>query len=202
MCKTKTKWELCVEFHGHECLGLAVGYRQALYALEALGVTRDEDEDLIAIVETDACGVDGIQVLTGCTLGKGNLIYKDAGKMAMTLANRQTGEAIRIIKRADTMPEDEHFQAVRRKITSGTATTEEQAEWTKIQKARVQKFLSLPFGEIFKAGKVEMPVLEKARLFSTVVCSQCQEPFAESKARLVDGKIVCSDCHQEYSRGW
>lgn len=202
MCKPKTKWEICAEFHGHECLGLAIGFRQALYALEALGVAKAGDEELVAVVETDACGVDGIQVLTGCTLGKGNLIYKDTGKMAMTLANRKTGEAIRIIKRQDALPEDEHFHAVRRKIVSGAATEEEKNEWTEIQQGRVRDFLSLPFDELFDVKEVEIPVIEKARLFQTVVCSSCQEPFSERKARLAEGKIICSECYQEYSRGW
>ena len=30
-------WKGCVEFHGHECGGLAVGFRAALYAKELLG---------------------------------------------------------------------------------------------------------------------------------------------------------------------
>lgn len=202
MCRPQTKWEQCLEFHGHECLGLAIGYRQALHALEALETAKDGNEDLLAIVETDACGVDAIQVLTGCTIGKGNLIYQDKGKMALTLANRRTRKAIRIIKRENALPEDEHFHAVRRKITSGAATKEDQAEWAKIQKERVHKFLSLPFAEIFQARWVDFPEIEKARLFPTITCSKCQEPFSEGKARVMDGQIVCSDCFQDYTRGW
>ena len=27
MCMTPNNWERCVEFHGHSCPGLAIGYR-------------------------------------------------------------------------------------------------------------------------------------------------------------------------------
>jgi len=68
-----------VRFHGHLCPGLAIGYRMTRAALAALGAGRAEDEDLVAVVENDACGVDAVQYLSGCTFGKGNLIFRDVG---------------------------------------------------------------------------------------------------------------------------
>ncbi len=44
-----------VSFHGHACPGLAIGYRAAVHALETFHAGRDEDEELVAIVENDAC---------------------------------------------------------------------------------------------------------------------------------------------------
>jgi formylmethanofuran dehydrogenase subunit E len=73
----KTLWERVVDFHGHECIGLASGYRVAEAAMDALGDGRDIDEEMVAVVENDSCAVDAIQVVTGCTLGKGNLIFRD-----------------------------------------------------------------------------------------------------------------------------
>ncbi len=48
----------CVAFHGHVCPGLSMGYRAAKVAMERLKETRAEDEELVAIVETDACSAD------------------------------------------------------------------------------------------------------------------------------------------------
>ena len=62
----------CVEFHGHICPGLAIGFRAARILMGRLNVRKAPDEELLAIVETDACGADAIQVMTGCTFGKGN----------------------------------------------------------------------------------------------------------------------------------
>ncbi|NIT04240.1 formylmethanofuran dehydrogenase, partial [Candidatus Saccharibacteria bacterium] len=42
-----------VEFHGHLCPGLAIGFRVARAALDELG-QRAEDEELVAVVENDS----------------------------------------------------------------------------------------------------------------------------------------------------
>ncbi|WP_353853146.1 FmdE family protein [Dehalobacter restrictus] len=202
MCREKTPWEKCAEFHGHECMGLAIGFRQAFIGLDALGVVRAADEELFAVVENDACGVDAIQVLTGCTLGKGNLIYKDSGKQAVTLANRKSGKAVRILRKRGNKPDDEQYTELKAKISAGTASEQEKIVWGSLQKERIEKFLAAPAAELFTVTEVAMPRIEPARIFQTVVCSQCGEPFAEVKAHLVEGKIICSDCNEAYTRGW
>ena len=88
-------WKRAAAFHGHICIGLTIGYRVAHRALAALREKRAPDEEIIAIVENDACGVDAIQWLLGCTLGKGNLIFRDQGKHAFTIFRRDTGELLR-----------------------------------------------------------------------------------------------------------
>ena len=72
-----------ISFHGHSCPGLAIGYRMSNAALSFLSDSRAKDEEIVAIVENDACGVDALQCLSGCTFGKGNLIFKDYGKNSM-----------------------------------------------------------------------------------------------------------------------
>ena len=52
-----------------------------------------------AIADTDACGVDAVQVLTGCTTGKGNLIIRDWGKQVFTLGRRSDGRMVRVALR-------------------------------------------------------------------------------------------------------
>ena len=41
--KTKT-WSDCAAFHGHECGGLTIGWKAALYAIKLLDIGRAEDE--------------------------------------------------------------------------------------------------------------------------------------------------------------
>ena len=50
-----------IQFHGHLCPGLALGYRVAKAALRELKVNRPQDEELVAIVETDSCAADAVQ---------------------------------------------------------------------------------------------------------------------------------------------
>lgn len=64
------------EFHGHLGPFLVCGLRMGLLALRELGSSGHSD--LRATVETGttpplSCLIDGIQVATGCTLGKGNI---------------------------------------------------------------------------------------------------------------------------------
>ena len=65
-------------------------------ALRELKADRPRDEELVAIVENDSCAVDAIQFITGCTFGKGNLIFRDYGKHVYTFFNRRTGQGVRI----------------------------------------------------------------------------------------------------------
>jgi len=48
----------------------------------------------------DACGVDAVQVIFGCTFGKGNLIYRPRGKQAFSFFNRQNGQKLRVYFKA------------------------------------------------------------------------------------------------------
>ena len=79
---TQTDWERCVAFHGHECGGLTIGYKAAQYAAKLLELKFSADEQVVCIAENDACGVDAIQVMLGCSVGKGNLLFHMTGKQA------------------------------------------------------------------------------------------------------------------------
>jgi formylmethanofuran dehydrogenase subunit E len=62
---------------------------------------RSDDEDLVCIVENDACGVNAIQLVAGCPEGKGNLILHDFGKHAYTFIDRKYNRAIRLVQRPE-----------------------------------------------------------------------------------------------------
>ena len=67
----------CIDFHGHLCPGLSLGYQAATAGMDWRSAHRAEDEEIVAIVETDACGCDAVQVITGYTFEKGNFLYRD-----------------------------------------------------------------------------------------------------------------------------
>ena len=111
-------WEDCAQFHGHKCPGLAIGYRAAVLAMEKLGLSEgSQDEELVCISENDACGVDAIQVITGCTAGKGNLIFHMTGKEAYSFYCRKSGKSIRPVFQRDDiektkMSKEERMQQI------------------------------------------------------------------------------------------
>ena len=80
-----TNWERCVAFHGHECGGLTIGYKAAEYAIQLLNLNFSQDEQVVCIAENDACGIDAIQVMLGCSVGKGNLLFRMRGKQAFNV---------------------------------------------------------------------------------------------------------------------
>jgi formylmethanofuran dehydrogenase subunit E len=190
-----------VAFHGHACPGLALGYRAAEYALQHLRAGRSEDEDLVAIVENDACGVDAIQVVTGCSVGKGNLILHDFGKHAYTFIDRKSNRAIRLVQRPE--PVIQRIDPVASaKMMSGTATPAEQAEFHERQAAVIDRILTMPLDELFIAREVRPEIPVRAKIFTSVQCASCGEMVAEHRARVRNGKFVCMACAGEYGRGW
>lgn len=90
-------WKKCVEFHGHECPGLAIGYRAAVAASEYLEIGKSDDEDIVCITENDACGVDAVQRILSCTIGKGNLYTEEQAKLAFSFFDRNSGKKSKIL---------------------------------------------------------------------------------------------------------
>jgi formylmethanofuran dehydrogenase subunit E len=172
--------------------------------MKRLNADRSADEDLVAIVENDACGVDAVQALAGCSVGKGNLIMRDIGKHAYTFINRKTGTAIRLVQRPEPLTEriDPEAAALRKTVMTGKATPAEEKEFEERQVVIIEKILAIPFGELFIEKEARSEIPERARISGSVQCAICGEMVAEHRARVKNGKIVCMPCAGEYSRGW
>jgi formylmethanofuran dehydrogenase subunit E len=198
MCREKTDWEKSLEFHGHICIGLALGYRAAKAGLESLEARRSPDEEIIVIAETDNCGLDAVQVVTGCTMGKGNLIFRDYGKNAYTFGCRDTGKAVRIIVKPRDTNFPEEFTALRERIRGGKATPEEKEQLRKMQLEVISGILQAPQEELIQVQDVQLDLPEKARIFSSVTCARCGELVMEPRARVRDGQFVCIPCSDYY----
>lgn len=93
---------LAVRLHGHPGPFLALGVRMGLVALHLLG--SPGYRGITAEVETGSapplsCLVDGIQISTGCTTGKGNLVIRSLGQAAATFVAQ--GKKVRIAVRPE-----------------------------------------------------------------------------------------------------
>ena len=114
-----------VQFHGHLCPGLALGYRVAKAALRELKADRPHDEELVAVVENDSCAVDAIQYITGCTFGKGNFVFRDYGKHVYTFFNRRTGQGVRISEDYRGFEGDNRFAELGKRQQAGEDVSRE-----------------------------------------------------------------------------
>ena len=167
-------WQDCVNFHGHECGGLTIGYKASLYAIELLGLEFSTDEQVVCISENDACGVDAIQVMLGCSIGKGNLLFHMRGKQAFTFFSRKNGKSVRLVlkPKPEGMTKEESFSYY--------------------QACRPE--------EMFDVKEATLKLPEAARLFDSYVCECCGEVTGANWIRLVGGKKLCLDCYESYDR--
>jgi formylmethanofuran dehydrogenase subunit E len=162
--------------------------------MRTLGVNRPYDEELVCIAETDACGVDAVQIVTGCTAGKGNLVIRDYGKHAFSFFSRESGRAIRVLVKDSGMPGRSALDDLRKKVFSGTATPEEEARFRGMMAEKTRSLLSVPEGDLLIIRELSEKPPQKARIFVSVVCEECGEPVADARTRVVGGRRVCIPC--------
>jgi formylmethanofuran dehydrogenase subunit E len=193
-------FEKCVAFHGHLCPGIAVGFRAARVLMERLGVRRAGDEELVAIIETDACGADAIQVMTGCTFGKGNFIFKNYGKHAFTLADRKRGRAVRVCLRPGALEADPGHLFLFERVQNDEASPEEISRFRELQRKRVQKVLEADIGFLFKIEEILPDIPPKSSVKESGTCDLCGELTKIDLLRETDGQRACIPCARDKSK--
>ena len=170
-----TNWERCVAFHGHECGGLTIGYKAAEYAIELLGLDFSHDEQVVCIAENDACGIDAIQVMLGCSVGKGNLLFRMRGKQAFNVYNRANGQSVRLVlnpKPSWIIRKEDSFRYY--------------------QESRPE--------DLFTVKETTIPLPEPAQIFDSYRCDHCGEVTGSNWIRLAGDKKLCLDCYREWDR--
>lgn len=167
-------WEKCIAFHGHECGGLAIGYKAALYAIDLLDLKFSSDEQVVCISENDACGVDAIQVILGCSIGKGDLLFHITGKQAFSFYNRTTKKSVRLILK--NKPHD--------------MTREESFKY----------YQSLEPKDMFDTMDTKIELPEQARIFDSYICHSCGETTGANWIHLQGDQKLCVDCYSKYNR--
>lgn len=167
-------WEKVVAFHGHVCGGLMIGYKAALYAMDLLELEFSEDEQVVCIAENDACGVDAIQVILGCSVGKGNLLFHMRGKQAFSFYNRKTGKSVRLVLK----PKPEGM------------TREETFDY----------YQGCTPEDMFDMKETVIALPQQARIFNSYPCECCGERTGANWIRIAGGKKLCLDCYESYDR--
>ncbi len=162
-------WEKAAEFHGHKCPGLAIGYKVSLLALKHLEIKDDiNDEDIVCIAETDACGVDAVQVILKATVGTGAMRIMYTGKQAFNIFNRKNDKKARFV-----LNDMQNFNS---------------------KKERMEYILSADEEKLFTIKEVKMDFPEKAKIFNSYICAECGEKTAENAVSLINGRYVCNSC--------
>lgn len=170
--------QAAVGFHGHLCPGLLIGYRASRAAMDRLGVARAYDEELVCVVENDSCSVDAVQYLSGCTFGKGNLVFKDHGKQVFTFAARgRPGKAVRVSLRDGALP-----------------PPAEGGDEARRREEALQLLLTEPEERLFDVREVDFEIPEMARIHPSLPCEICGEPTMQTRLVEADGRRLCIPC--------
>lgn len=188
----------CVNFHGHLCPGLSLGYKASVFAISVLRGRKSRDEEIVAIVENDSCFVDAVQVITGCTFGKGNLIFRDYGKMVLVLMSRESGRGIRVSLKNPISPPDEGLNVILQK--GAQASEEEKLLIDDYREKKAIEILNSPFEKIFSVMEINLDPPPYARIFRSERCEICSEPVMAKRLVEVDGKRVCIPCSLSQKR--
>jgi formylmethanofuran dehydrogenase subunit E len=185
-----------VSFHGHFCPGLTIGIRASELARRELGEL--PDTRMVCIAETDMCGVDAVQYLTGCTFGKGNLIHRDYGKMAFTFFDRQSGQGFRCLVKTSARGDlEEEMSRLQRKIAFGEASTTEQARCNELRRQMEERLMACDLDEMFEVMEPKEQMPRSARILESLTCEACGEATMESRTRRFAGKTLCQPCFEQ-----
>ncbi len=167
----KQTLDAVIDFHGHHCPGLTIGFRVSELARNLLDI--HTTANTLCVTETDMCAVDAIQFLTGCSFGKGNLVHRDYGKSAFTFFNRDTGKGARILFKDSPAGHDMD------------------------REERMKMLMDADLEDLFEVQDIDAPPVRPARILTSIVCDACGESTMESRIRLFEGKKLCAPCFQK-----
>ena len=198
---SQTELDGVIAFHGHFCPGLAFGIRVGEWAVREFG--RAEDEEIVAVVESDMCAVDAIQYLVGCTFGKGNFIFLDYGKNAYSFFRRSDGKGcLAGVPAARLMTRGGLLLDLREQENLLAADDTEGRD--RIRQLMIERVMQSDFETIFSVGPAQIALPEKARIHKSIPCDACGELTMETRIlcnpEMTGGRNLCVPCSKLFGR--
>lgn len=186
--------------HGHKCPAMPMGLRAGMAALQALGVERAKDGQLVALIEIDSdhcatCYADGIMMATGCTFGKGNIKKLGYGKFAVTLIDRKSKRSVRVVTRNEVIKRNQESEFIKYR-KNGVPASQIAPE---LIDPAVEFILQESDENLFKIEPVKETNLPAGRPhdFNTQICTVCGEITVERYARIKNGQLMCLPCSEK-----
>ena len=190
--------------HGHKCPAMPLGLRAGAAAMNALGVERAKDKQLLAIVELGDdhcahCFADGVQMITGCTFGKGNIRKTHQGKFGLTLVQRATGRSVRVVPRAELQMQTKQtpfFKDYRERGVPASQVPDAVVE------PLIERVMAAPTEQLLKVGaEFHTEVSKTVESFASFVCDHCGDMVVEKYGRVVGDRKVCIPCQEQLLTG-
>lgn len=159
------------KFHGHLSPGVVIGIFMVDMARDILGPCELMD----AMVESNHCIPDAVQIMTPCTYGNGWMRVKDWDKFAITLYDKEKGNGVRVY--LDIEKTRKYPRVYKWYTKQGDDKTEEIV--SEIMEAKTA-ILSFQKVRVRLNPKKSRPVL---------VCPSCGEAFKVS-----NNNVLCMKC--------
>jgi formylmethanofuran dehydrogenase subunit E len=162
-----------------------LGVRSALVGSRLLGLDASRrDKRLLIVVETDGCFADGIEVVSGATVGHRTLRIEDSGKIAATFIDVHSRRSIRIAP-----------QVGLRERAWGYAPGENRHYFAQLRAYQLMPdFELLTYQEVLLLKPVEA-IISQAGL--RVDCQVCGEEVFNQREIWQGGRILCRTCAGE-----
>ncbi len=182
MTDLRTLLHLSSSHHTHLCPRQVLGVRMGMFAGEILDLNLPQTKKrLLAILETDGCFAEGVEIATGCTVGHRTLRVEDYGKIAAVFVDTQTARAIRLAPRLDV-----------RERACLYAPQE-----TRHYFAQLEGYQRMPADELFTIQEVALTTPVESlvsRAGVRVNCALCGEEIINEREIVREGAILCHAC--------
>jgi len=170
--------------HGHICAGQILGVRMSMLGLSLVEINDPKGADrkkIYVFVEIDRCATDAIQSVTGCSLGKRSMRFRDHGVMAATFVNLETKKSVRITALEESRQLSKNY----------CKNIEDKYE------RQLQAYKIMPESELFSVENVSIKIPDEdlpGRPLRRVQCEGCSDWVQDKRDVLQDGKILCKNC--------
>jgi len=171
--------------HDHLCPRQVLGVRMGLLARKTFGLAGGDNpkKRLLAILETDGCFADGVEVATGCTVGHRTLRLEDYGKIAATFVDTHTRRALRMAPAPNLR--ERAFDCIPRE--------------TRHYFAQLRAYQVMPDSELLMLQEVSLNTPMEQILSHPGVrakCELCGEEIINEREVVQDGFTLCLPCAQ------
>lgn len=197
------------EIHGHFCPGSALGVMASVWGLSQLcldSALSDGLEELMAIVEINACFADGVQAVSGCTLGNNALVYRDLGKHAVTFTVRGGDSGVRVRVRPDFQSQisravPEFYPLLEKVIIKRIGGPEAAATFKATARKAAFTLIELPFEQLLISQVTTPQLPDYAPIAASLICPVCGEQVMASKVVSEgEAKGLCYACAKQQTR--
>lgn len=172
----------------------ALGIKMTLAALEKLEIEKPKIKDLFVVSETRHCFMDGIQIVSKATYGCGDCVIKNYGKLALTVLDKKTGNAVRVSVKPDFQKKMTLFSNRIRKLFE----TGDQRKILEISKNFGKEIIEDDSKNICIIKKVKIidnSLIENASLkHKELLCEICGESILDYAVVKINKKNLCSVC--------